>query len=189
MLQFGFRNQVFDDAVPLFVKVGQGLVINRLTGAETTLTSLGDAMAAEHYTPKTGEIDISTAWEANHTGWWTRDGVTPQPPTIAAGTITPIIAGLPAAPGAAAIVQIQTGGKGLAAQATATIVVKQGTAADVTFTVTIPAGEQGHGILAEIAKAPEWAANDLAVTVAGATMTVTNNHATDDLVKLTVALA
>ena len=165
------------------------MVVNRLTGKQTTLASLGDAMAAESLHPKPGEIDISATWEQDHTGWWTNDGVTPQPPTIAASAITPTIARLPAAVGADATVQISTGGKGLAAQATATIVIKQGTGADVTFTATIPAGEQGHGILAEIAKAPEWAANDLAVVVAGNTMTVTNNHATDDLVKLTVALA
>ena len=74
-----FRNQTANLSEPLYVKVGQGMVRNRLSGAEVTLTSLQAAMRSEGYLAKPGEIDASPTWEATNTGWWSQDAVTPLP--------------------------------------------------------------------------------------------------------------
>lgn len=184
-ITFGYKGVTYDDVKPLYIDLGHNRVVNRLTHQVLDKAALLAQMAAENYTPGAHEIGDGGAWLTANTGpWsnWEEEG-------IPAASVTPAITGIPAAVGASATVQIQTGGKGLDAAAVATVTIKHGTAADVVFTVNIPKGEQGHGILAEIAKAAQWAANDLAVSVAGAQMTVTNNHATDALTKLTVSLA
>lgn len=185
---FGYR---YDDSVPAFLDAGS-YWFHRASGRLLTKASVTKYMNSftPHKTMGAKESgDAPDDWLLENTGLPVDYPDLPST-EIAPGAVAPTITGIPAAAtGGQATVQIQTGGKGLSAAAVATITIKQGTAADVTFTVNIAKGEQGHGILVEIAKAPEWAANDLATVVAGATMTVTNNHATDQLTKLTVTLA
>ena len=86
-----------DDACHLFIKVGAGMVVNRLTGEQVEVQSLLDAMTAEHYTAKPGEVDISATWEQDHLGWWTNDGITPQQPPAQTPVATGATAGNPGA--------------------------------------------------------------------------------------------
>lgn len=78
-LQLGFRNYVYNDALPLYVVVGQGLAINRVNSRIESLADLQAAMRNEGYLAKPGEIDVSPGWEAFNSGWWTYDNETPAP--------------------------------------------------------------------------------------------------------------
>ena len=83
-LLLGFRNQKFDDAVPLYVDIGNGMVLNRISGKQLTMPSLTAAMTAEGYTPKPGEVGQSAQWLASNTGWWSNAvTVTTDPPVVA----------------------------------------------------------------------------------------------------------
>ena len=97
MIKFGFRNQVYNPQIPLYIKIGQGMVVNRLSGKEVEVQSLLDAMTAEGYSAPAGEIGISAAWEQDNLGWWTYDGVTPQQPPVQTPVATGATAGKPGA--------------------------------------------------------------------------------------------
>jgi hypothetical protein len=98
------------------------------------------------------------------------------------------ITGLPAAPGADALIDLNFHSQPLAQAKVATVVFALGAAADVTFTVNLPQGTTGTQAATAIAAAAQWGAS-LGAVHAGAQVTVTNNHATDSLTKLTVSIA
>jgi hypothetical protein len=98
------------------------------------------------------------------------------------------ITGLPAAPGADALIDLNFHGQPLAQAKVATVVFALGAAPDVTFTVNLPQGTTGTQAATAIAGAAQWGAS-LGAAHAGARVTVTNNHATDSLTKLTVGIA
>ena len=174
-LEIGFRGQVFDNAAPLYVDLGNGEVFDRIKRQRLNKASLVAAMAAEEYTPKTGELVADADWMENNTDSWTH-----------VDAIAPVIAGLPAAAdGGEATVTLD--GRKLAAPVTLDVTFKLGANADVEFEVEVPAGADGNDVLTLIAAAEEWATNDQTPVVDGVVMTVTNGDADDDLVVLTIA--
>jgi hypothetical protein len=106
-------------------------------------------------------------------------------PAVVVPTAT--VGGLPAAPGASATIDLDFHAAPAAQAFTANIVYAIGAAADVSFAVQITAGMTGTQAATAIAGAAGWGA-DLAATKTGARVSVRNNHATDNLVKLTVAI-
>lgn len=174
-LEFGFRGQVFDNTAPLYVDLGNGEVFDRIKRQRLDKASLVAAMAAEEYTPKTGEMTSGVDWMEENTDSWTHTAA-----------IAPVIAGIPAAAdGGEATVTLDA--RKLAAPASLDVTIKLGANADVVFTVEAPAGADGHDVLTLIAAAEEWADNDQIVGVVGTVMTITNNDPALALAKLTIA--
>ena len=104
---------------------------------------------------------------------------------IAPGAVAPTVGGVP---GQTPTVQIQTHGAGLSANATATVVFSIDGAADVTATVALTAGDDGHAMVVKIAAAPEWAANTVTATASGARLDL-DAGAGKQITKLTVTVS
>jgi len=196
MLQIGFRNQRFDDAEPLYVDIGAGMVWNRLTHKAVTMTSLTTAMTADGYTPKTGEVGkASAAWIAANTGFW--DGIaTPPPPAPGSGSTTgAAITSSTAGDGTATAKITFAGGPALAHQ-TISLGVTTGTGTAKTIAGVSAVQVQKGDTIAATATAVAAALNGkkdtgntvtLAAAAAGAVVTVT--EAGGAVVNLTVTIA
>jgi hypothetical protein len=170
-LQFGFRNQIFSPPTPLYAKVGAGMVVNTRTHKVTDFASLQAAMTAEGYSAKPGEIELSTTsgWENDNTGWWTHDGITPEPPTIPPTGVTvrtPV-----ALPAQLASIQFATQGATLAAGGTVTInLTITGNAPNAPITVPVAVGDDAYAIATKVAAAAAWATAGITATVSGASV-------------------
>jgi hypothetical protein len=124
---------------------------------------------------------------------WTALALKHHPSAHAAAPVAPApaatITGLPAAPGGTAIIDLNFHSAPAAKAYTATVVVKLGAAADVTFTVPVASGATGNQFATTLAAAAGWPADLAAVKGTGAAVNVNNNHGADSLTKLTVAFA
>ena len=155
-LQFGYRNRVFDNSLPLYIDVGAGMAFNRLSGQTTTMASLQAAMAADGYTAGQGEIGASSDWEDDNLGWWTfsdspaAGGGVQQPP-YAPPTVTPT-QGIPADgdQGGAAVIDIDFHSNNIPVGGlTATITYDIG-GGDVVTTQALTAGDSPSAASADI---------------------------------------
>ena len=187
----GFRNQRFDNAVPLYVDISNGMVLNRLNGKQLTLASLNAAMTAESYTPKTGEIGKAPqAWlDANH-GWWDGQATAPTSPPAA----TPITATL--ADNATATVKVTFAGGPASKAGTVSLGPDVGTGPAKTIAGLPPVAIAKNDTAAVVAGKVATALNGkqdtaktvtLAASAAGAVITVT--EAGTAVVDLTVTIA
>ena len=193
MLKLGFRNQRFDDAVPLYVDISNGMVFNRNSGKQVTVASLNAAMAAENYTPKPGEVGKAPqAWLDANLGWWNGMATAPQqPPAYQAPTVTQPT-GLPITGDTGGTQttlidinfhgnDIPTGGK------MATVTYNVG-ATDQNLPIPLTAGSTPIQATTTIATAIDTVAELGAVRGTGTTIRVTPTDGTT-LSKLTVAIA
>jgi hypothetical protein len=180
-LKLGFRDQVFDDVTPLYIEVGGGEVINRLTGKRLNRASLVAEMTTEEYTPKTGEMAPAPEWLQSHQGPWA---------FMSGADVDITVAGLPAAAGGGeATLVVETYGRNTAEALTLDASFKLGANPDVAFSVELPAGSSGEDIVTAITSAAQWASNDQTLEAVGSTITVTNGDADDDLVALSAGLS
>lgn len=187
----GFRNQKFDDAVPLYVDISGGMLFNRLLRKQITAASLTAAMTAEGYTPKTGEIGKAPQfWLDANEGWWDGQATAPTSPPAA----TPITVSL--AGDATATVTITFAGGPAPTAGTVSLGADVGTGPAKTIAglspVTIAMNDTAAVVAGKVAAAlngKKDAGNTvtLAASAAGAVITVT--EATGAVVDLTVTIA
>lgn len=185
-LAFGFHGQTYDDAVPLYVVLGNNRVFNRVLFQILDEASLRKEMLVEGYVAPNSEIGHAPDWLTTHIGprssWviiWTAPTVTP-------------VTGLPITGDATGTQKvtldiafhgqdIPVGGK------TATVVYNIG-AVDVTLPVALTAGMTPTQAVAAIATAINGVTGLGAVKGIGTSITVTPDD-TIVLSKLTLAIA
>ena len=184
----GFQNQKFDDAVPLYVDISNGMVFNRNRHEQLTAASLTAAMTAEGYTPKPGEIGKAPqSWLDANEGWW--DGQATAPPAAA-----PITATL--ADNATASVKVTFAGGPATKAGTVSLGADVGTGTAKTIAgltpVTIAKNDTAGAVAGKVAAALNGKQDTaktvtLAASAAGAVVTVT--EAGTAVVDLTVTIA
>jgi len=194
-LLLGFRNQKFDDAVPLYVDISGGMLFNRLLRKQITAASLTAAMTAEGYTPKPGEIGKAPQfWLDANEGWWDGQATPPAPPPAGASTGTPITATL--ADNATATVTITFAGGPATKAGTVALGADVGKGPAKTIAglapVTIAKNDTAAVVAGKVAaalngKKDAGNAVTLAASAAGAVITVT--EAGTAVVDLTVTIA
>jgi hypothetical protein len=178
--KLGFRNQGFDDTYPLYALVHPDYVINTKTMQTLTRVSVEAAMTAENYTPKTGEVAASAAWEALRRGWWNHDAVnTPagggQPPVAQTPTIVPVT-GLPLTGDGTKTVDLDLNFHGAVKAGTFIITYNVG-AGDATVTATVLATDTPTQAAGKVAAAIDGV-TELGASKSGSTVTITPTNGT-----------
>ncbi|MCD6293417.1 MAG: hypothetical protein J7M20_00520 [Deltaproteobacteria bacterium] len=80
-IRIGYRNQRYDDIVPLYIEINAKFVFNRLTSKLMDKPALVAAMAADGHTPHANEIAPPSPGWARSNGW--TYPVPPYPSTTA----------------------------------------------------------------------------------------------------------